>query len=300
MATLSGVWKVYGNVTALADVSLQVGGGEAVGLLGPNGAGKSTAVKVLLGLVHPTAGSATVCGLPSGQPEARRRVGYLPELFRFPAWMTGRQLLRHHADLAGLERDETEAQIPEVLARIGMEDRADRRIGTYSKGMSQRIGLGQAIMGSPDLVILDEPTSALDPVGRREVRELIRDLRGDGVAVLLNSHLLGEVEFVCDRVAVIDRGAMVFEGALGELLAGGTRFELRVDGFDTELLGRLGEIGDVQVIDAGTVSVGLDDPERAADLAAAVVSSGRRLLGMVPTSSTLEDVFVTMVSGGDR
>lgn len=166
--------------------------------------------------------------------------------------------------------------------------------------MSQRIGLAQAILGNPTLVILDEPTSALDPVGRREVRELIRGLRDAGTAVLLNSHLLGEVESVCDRVAVLDRGAVVFEGPLDGLTGATTRHELRVDVVDGDLVDRLGVIGDVEVVDHTTVTSGSPIPCSPADLAAAVVGSGHRLLAMIPIGSTLEDVFVTMVRGGDR
>jgi ABC-2 type transport system ATP-binding protein len=299
-AALDAVSKAYGPVAALTGVTLGVGRGEVVGLLGPNGAGKSTAVKILLGLVHPNAGGATLCGRPSTDPEARRTVGYLPELFRFPAWMTGRQLLRFHGELAGLDRGLVESQIPVVLDQVGMADRADRRIGTYSKGMSQRIGLGQAILGEPTLVILDEPTSALDPVGRREVRELIKGLRARGVAVLLNSHLLTEVESVCDRVAMIDRGRMIYQGSLDELTGRGSRLEVRVDRIESELVERLGTIGVVEVMDDSGILVTLADPDLAGEVAATVVAAGRRLLAMVPAGSTLEDVFVQMVRGGDR
>lgn len=300
VAALDGVAKAYGQVVALAGIGVHVGPGEVVGLLGPNGAGKSTAVKILLGLVYPSAGEARLFGLPSVDPEARRHVGYLPELFRFPAWMTGRQLLVQHGRLAGLSADVIAEQVPDILERIGMADRADRRIGTYSKGMSQRIGLGQAMLGTPRLVVLDEPTSALDPVGRREVREIIRSLKQRGVAVLLNSHLLTEVESVCDRIAVIDRGRMVFEGTLESLTGGPGAVEVQVDSVDSTLVRNLSAIGSVDVVDGATVRVSLASPERSADVADAVISAGRRLFAMVPSHTTLEDVFVSMVRGGDK
>jgi ABC-2 type transport system ATP-binding protein len=285
---------------ALSGVGLRVGHGEVVGLLGPNGAGKSTAVKILLGLVRPSAGQAQLFGLPSSDPAARRTVGYLPELFRFPAWMTGRDLLRFHGRLAGLDRAALERQLPTLLADVGMAERADRRIGTYSKGMAQRVGLAQAMLGSPQLVVLDEPTSALDPVGRREVRELILGLKRRGVAVLLNSHLLTEVEHVCDRVVVLDRGRVVFDGRLSDLTGGPARVEVQVDAIDGALVQHLSIIGDVEVLDGATLRVAVAAPERAADVAAAVVAAGRRLYALRPTGATLEDVFVGMVRGGDR
>ncbi len=298
VVSVSGIDKVYGDTVALAGVGLDVAPGEVFGLLGPNGAGKSTMVKMLLGLVHPTAGEARLFGRPAGDPEARRRVGYLPELFRFPAWMTGRKLLRFHADLAGLAV--TEADVDAALERVGMSAAAGRKIGTYSKGMSQRIGLAQAILGHPELVLLDEPTSALDPVGRREVRDLIRSLRGDGVAVLLNSHLLGEVEQVCDRIAMLDKGRLIFEGTISELIKGGTRLEVRVNQIPPGLFEMLDPFGEVVRSDSTSFVVALADPSSAADVADTVVRSGARLLALVPESVSLEDVFVGMVRGGDR
>lgn len=187
-------------------LDLTVQPGEVFGFLGPNGAGKTTTVKILLGLVAPTSGSSHLLGRPSGNAEARRRVGYLPENFRFHDWLTGYQLLDFHARLAGVEAAERRARIPRVLDMVGLGGRGNDRIRGYSKGMTQRIGLAQAIIHEPDLVLLDEPTSALDPVGRREVRDLIRSLRARGMTVFLNSHLLSEVEMVCDRVAIVEIG----------------------------------------------------------------------------------------------
>lgn len=183
------------------------------GFLGPNGAGKTTTVKILLGLVSATSGQARLFGEPVGDAESRRRVGYLPENFRFHEWLTGAELLDFHARLAGMGRHERERRIPEVLELVGLGGRGDDLVRSYSKGMTQRIGLAQAVIHAPDLVLLDEPTSALDPVGRREVRDLIRSLRAQGMTVFLNSHLLSEVEMVCDRVAIVDRGQVVRSGA---------------------------------------------------------------------------------------
>jgi ABC-2 type transport system ATP-binding protein len=217
--------KEYGRKVALEDLSLSVQPGEVFGFLGPNGAGKTTTIKVLLGLVKPSSGQARIFGIPSTDPEARRQVGYLPENFRFQDWLTGTELLELHADLADMSRAERSQRIPEVLRLVGLGDRGDDRIRGYSKGMLQRIGLAQAVIHNPRLVLLDEPTSALDPIGRREVRDLIRGLAARGMTVFLNSHLLSEVEMVCDRVAIIDRGRVVRSGRLPDLVTPGQSLE---------------------------------------------------------------------------
>jgi ABC-2 type transport system ATP-binding protein len=213
--SVSGLEKTYGSVRALTGVDIEVGEGELVGLLGPNGAGKSTLVKIACGLVTPTAGAAAVCGAPAGSVEAHRELGYLAELFRFPDWCTGEELLVLHQKLA--ESEGGAAERAELLELVGLADAGERRIGTMSKGMQQRLGLAQALIGSPRMLLLDEPTSALDPAGRRTVRALLEELRGRGVSVLLNSHLLSEVELVCDRVAIIARGEVVAAGTPAEL-----------------------------------------------------------------------------------
>jgi ABC-2 type transport system ATP-binding protein len=218
------VRKTYGSVQALKGVSLDVGEGELVGLLGPNGAGKSTLVKIACGLVRPTAGAATIAGAPAGSPEAHRALGYLAELFRFPDWLSADELLDMHQRLAGVDGGAAERE--RLLAAVGLSAAANTRVGAMSKGMQQRLGIAQAMIGGPRLLLLDEPTSALDPAGRRTVRRLLEDLRRAGVAVLLNSHLLSEVELVCDRVAIIARGELVAAGTPSELSrAGGVEVE---------------------------------------------------------------------------
>jgi len=209
------VSKSYGRTVALDGVSLQVDEGELVGLLGPNGAGKSTLVKIGCGLVHPSAGTASVCGAPAGSAPARAKLGYLAELFRFPGWMTAEELMKMHQGLAGSDGGEDERH--RLLQVVGLDDVAARRIESMSKGMQQRLGIAQALIGSPPLLVLDEPTSALDPAGRRMVRALLEELRSGGTAVLLNSHLLSEVELVCDRVVILSRGRIVAQGRPGEL-----------------------------------------------------------------------------------
>jgi ABC-2 type transport system ATP-binding protein len=207
--------KNYGSTEALKGVSLAVAEGELVGLLGPNGAGKSTLVKIACGLVRPTGGSARIDGAPAGSPEAHRTLGYLAELFRFPDWLSADEMLAMHQRLAG--SDGGAGERARLLAAVGLEDAAQVRVGAMSKGMQQRLGIAQAMVGGPRVLLLDEPTSALDPAGRRTVRRLLEDLRGRGVAVLLNSHLLSEVELVCDRVAIIARGEVVAAGTPDQL-----------------------------------------------------------------------------------
>jgi ABC-2 type transport system ATP-binding protein len=271
------------------------------GFLGPNGAGKTTTVKILLGLVAPTRGEARLFGKPVGDAEARRRVGYLPENFRFHDWLTGAQLLEFHARLAGVSRLDRAGRIAEVLELVGLSGRGDDRIRSYSKGMTQRIGLAQAIIHRPDLVLLDEPTSALDPVGRREVRDLIRSLRGQGMTVFLNSHLLSEVEMVCDRVAIVDRGRVVRSGRLAELLGGTPQLRVTVDRVDKRLLEIMAEHGDVLDSRDATVVLGVDQVEVAARLSEALVRAGYCLYAMVPSHESLEDVFMRLVdAGSDR
>ena len=207
---VSALAKRYGATHALRGVDLVVGEGELVGLLGPNGAGKSTLVKSACGLVRPSSGTVSVCGAPAGSPPARRALGYLAELFRFPGWTTADELLVLHQRLAGSHG--AAAERAELLELVGLPDEAARRVETMSKGMQQRLGIAQALVGGPRLLLLDEPTSALDPAGRRIVRDLLEELRRRGVSVLLNTHLLSEVERVCDRVAIIDRGELLAEG----------------------------------------------------------------------------------------
>jgi ABC-2 type transport system ATP-binding protein len=218
------VRKSYGSIQALKGVSLEVGEGELVGLLGPNGAGKSTLVKIACGLVRPTGGTASIAGEPAGSPAAHRALGYLAELFRFPDWLSADELLGMHQQLAGSDGDSRERM--RLLDLVGLADAAAMRVGAMSKGMQQRLGIAQAMVGGPRLLLLDEPTSALDPAGRRTVRQLLEELRGQGVAVLLNSHLLSEVELVCDRVAIIARGELVAAGTPDQLSrAGGVEVE---------------------------------------------------------------------------
>ncbi len=292
-----GLTKRYGRIEALAGLSMSVPRGEIFGFLGPNGAGKTTAVKLLLGLATPTAGDAWLLGEPIGHAPARRRVGYLPELFRYPAWLSPIEVLRFHCRLIDIPRQQRDADIEAVISTVGLRERARDRVGTFSKGMQQRLGLAVAMLGAPEIVFLDEPTSALDPVGRHDVREVIRTLRDRGAAVFLNSHLLSEVEQVCDRVAVVDHGRVIASGTLDELLGGGVAVRLRVSGVDglPAMLARWGEV----TTEGDWVSVAGVDGEAIADIVAALVARGARIHAVEPQRLSLEDRFLEVLRAAD-
>jgi len=268
-----GLAKRYGAIEALGGVDLDVAEGELVGLLGPNGAGKSTLVKIACGLVRASAGDAEVWGARAGTRPARRALGYLAELFRFPGWMSADELLLLHQRLSGSEGGERERT--ELLELVALRDARSRRVEAMSKGMQQRLGIAQALVGTPRLLLLDEPTSALDPVGRRTVRTLLEELRARGISVLLNSHLLSEVELVCDRVVILLGGEVVAAGTPGEL-ARPRGIELETDG-GTRLV-------------EGT----RDDVPRVVEEA---VRAGARVYGARVLTSTLEDAYLEAVGG---
>ncbi len=230
----TGLRKQFRATVALRGLSMTVERGEVFGFLGPNGAGKTTAVKLLLGLVRPTGGEAMVLGAPAGDLETRRRIGYLPELFRYQGWLSAEEVLMYHCRFLRLASPGRSSAVKEALSIVGLADRGRDRVATFSKGMQQRLGLGVALLGSPELVVLDEPTSALDPVGRHDVREIIRGMRAGGTTVFLNTHLLDEAEQVCDRIAVVDHGEAVASGTLAELLGGRATVRLRVEGLADE------------------------------------------------------------------
>jgi len=206
------------KLRAIDDLHLRVASGEIFGLLGPNGSGKSTTIKIILGLIAPTAGKCEVFGIASNRIEARKAVGYLPESPDFYRYLTGRELVRFYAQLCGVRREVLADRIASVLESVGLHDAADRRVATYSKGMLQRIGLAQALVHDPQLLILDEPTAGVDPVGAAAISELLLKLRSEGKTILITSHLLGQIEDVCDRVAILDHGRVILQGRTSELV----------------------------------------------------------------------------------
>jgi ABC-2 type transport system ATP-binding protein len=287
--------KVFRGRPAVEDLSLEVAQGEVFGFLGPNGAGKSTTVKMLLGLTHPTSGQARVLGQPLDSLEAKRRVGFLPELFRFHDWMSGHDFLRFHGQLYEMKPGEIRQRIPEVLQLVGLAGREGERIKGYSKGMQQRIGLAQAILNRPKLVFLDEPTSALDPIGRREVREIIKHLKDQGTTVFLNSHLLSEVELTCDRVAFVNKGQVIRSGRMEELLREKLEVELRVDHLSPTLLTELAHYARITQTSPDLAMLEVDSEERIPAIAQTVVRAGARLYSLTPRRVSLEELFVQLV-----
>jgi ABC-2 type transport system ATP-binding protein len=287
-AWCSGLRKRYGRRTAVDGVSFSVGRGEVVGLLGPNGAGKTSVIKMLLGLVRPDDGEVLLLGRAGTDPRARQRVGYLPELFRYQPWLTAAEVLALHVRLSGVAVPRDEQR--EVLASVGLAERTGDRVGGFSKGMQQRVGLAVALVARPEFVVLDEPTSALDPLGRADVRDIVLALRARGVAVLLNSHLIGEVERVCDRVVILDRGRVAAAGSLTELL-GRRELRLRLGDVSPAAAARLAAAGSLtRAGDAFTVALPADDDDTAVPaLVADLVALGVRVHAVEPARISLEE-----------
>ncbi|HEU4964020.1 MAG TPA: ABC transporter ATP-binding protein [Bacilli bacterium] len=303
-----GLTKQYEGRGGFRDITLQVPRGIVYGFLGPNGAGKSTFVRTMLGLLHPTGGRAQMLGRPIGDPEARRKVGYLPELFRYQDWLTGRQLLEMHASLAGVARTERKRRIDTLLERVGLSGREGEKIKGYSKGMQQRIGLACALLADPDLIFLDEPTSALDPIGRRDVRDLIVELREQGKTIFLNSHLLNEVESVCDQVAIIHRSDMIVQGDWRRLSDVHTQVVVRATGLTEAVWQQLSslvlqaqpmdEAGSVADTEAPTRWMVQVEREESLPLLVQRLSElGVLLYELTPQQPHLEDVFLHWVQG---
>jgi ABC-2 type transport system ATP-binding protein len=307
-----GLRKAFGTTLAVDDLSLDVRAGEVFGFLGPNGAGKTTSIKMLLALVAPSSGTGHVLGAPIGNRAARARIGFLPEHFRFHDTLTAVELLRFHGRLYGLAGRGLEDRIDRLLTRVDLADAADRPLNGYSKGMAQRVGLAQAILNEPQLVFLDEPTSGLDPLGRLLVRSIIDELRADGVTVFLNSHLLGEVEATCDRVAFVKRGRVVAERDLTAPDAA-LDIEIGVGAFpalsrpststpaEDVILAGLARFG-TNVVRVRPDAIALRIESEAAVPAAVswLVERGVQIHGVVHRRKSLEDVFVDVMGEDER
>ena len=291
----SGLRKIFGDKVAVADLTLNVERGEVFGFLGPNGAGKTTAVKMLLGLITPTAGQGQVLGKPLGDYRARTRVGFLPEHFRFHDWLTAIEFLTLHARLYQMPQELIAQRVPQLLELVGLEPHARKKLGAFSKGMLQRIGLAQAILNDPEVVILDEPTSGLDPVGRRLVRDIIRDLRQQGTTVFLNSHLLSEVEITCDRVAFIKNGEIIRTSALQTLVEGELTVEVRARNLRPEVVAGLGRWSQNPRADGEHLSLTLADESQVAAVNRYLVEQGVEVYALRPQHISLEDLFIQIV-----
>jgi ABC-2 type transport system ATP-binding protein len=286
------------TVRALAGVDLAVGRGEVFGLLGANGAGKTTLMKVLLGLAAPSSGHVRLRGFDPRRTAARSRVGYLPEGHRFPAYLSGVAALRLFGRLAGVPEPALDRRIPALLELVGLAGRGGDRIGRYSKGMTQRLGLAAALVDEPDILFLDEPTDGVDPVGRRQIRDLLLAIRGAGTTIFINSHLLSEVERTCDRVCIIDGGKVVREGTVEELTRPGRRFRLRFAAHTGDDLGRLQVDGATLRAVNGHVEVSVETIEALNALIDKVRAEQLLIAELTPLRSDLEDVFIDTVAGG--
>ncbi|MFQ3590847.1 MAG: ABC transporter ATP-binding protein [Chloracidobacterium sp.] len=293
-----GLRKAFGSKVAVADLSLQVAAGEVFGFLGPNGAGKTTSMKMLLGLVHPTGGSGRVMGHPVGSRESRREVGFLPEHFRFHEWMTGRELLDFHGQLYGLDAPTRAQRLTQLLADVDLTDAADRPLHTYSKGMQQRLGLAQALIHRPKLVFLDEPTSGLDPIGRILVRDLILRLRSEGVTVFFNSHILGDVEAVCDRVVFLKRGRVIHETSLRDGVA--PELRLTLDGVSDDLIQGLTTLGTVLNATERDVWMRIADESRVPEIIRWLVNQGASVHSASVQRPSLETLFLETIGPDER
>ncbi len=295
---MDGLGKDYQGLPAVRALSLAIPRGEVFGLLGPNGAGKTTTIMMLLGNIRPTRGCATLLGRPVGDVVARRKVGFLPEKFQFHDFLTATELLHLHGKLAGMDAAARAKAVPVALERVGLADRANTRIRAFSKGMQQRIGLAQAVLHAPDLVILDEPTSALDPIGRRDVRDIIVELKSRGATVVLNSHLLSEIEMTCDRVAIIHKGEVAVEGMISDLLSFMSSVEVEVRLLTDAALAAVRGIAAKIKLDRVPITrftAWVRSEEDIGEIARALVENGATLLALVPRRETLEDLFVRTI-----
>ena len=292
----SGLIKRYKNVQALKGVNIAVEKGEIYGLLGRNGAGKTTLVKILLGIVRSTEGSAMLLGRPVGDPASRAQVGFLPEDHRLPEYHNAETALDFYGGLSGMARRDRKAKIPSMIEAVGLKDAGRRKVRTYSKGMKQRLGLAQAMMHDPEVLFLDEPTDGVDPVGRKEVREILSRLKAEGKTIFLNSHLLSEVELICDRVGIIELGLLRREGQVSDLTAARDFYDLQFDKSIDPVLGELGGfVKGLRRTETG-IEVEVENQEKLNALLDFLRAKGYGLRGVTPKKVTLEDVFLQTVT----
>lgn len=286
-------------VNAVSDLNLEVHEGEIFGFLGPNGAGKTTTIKMLLGLAYPTSGQAWVLGQPAGDIEVKRSISYLPESPYFYDYMTGPELINFYASLFGIPASERRTKTDELLGLVGLYRDRHKPLSQYSKGMLQRIGIAQALVNDPKLLFFDEPTSGLDPIAHAEIRDLILKLRDEGRTVFLSSHQLSDVEMVCDRVAILNRGKLLKTGKLDELLFGGS-VKLIAEGVDAPTLEKLKALTKQVSTEDSRVFLTVDDSEAACEAIDLIRAVKGRVLSVIPQKQTLEDLFVEIIKEGNK
>lgn len=304
---VSNLTKIYESsykkrrITALTNFNLNVEEGTVFGLLGPNGAGKTTLVKVLLGIVHPTLGSAKILGQNINNYEIRKRVGYLPENHKFPPYLNGEDVLRYVGKLSGCTNDEINSRIDGLLKLVKMEKWKKTKVKKYSKGMMQRLGLAQALINNPDLIFLDEPTDGVDPIGRKEIRDILLNLKNEGKTIFINSHLLSEVELISDRVAILNNGLLIKEGTVEDLTTNKETYSIKLtddieklwfeDNFKDFHLGNLTTNSfEVKVSDEKELNLLIDELRKA----------GKTIKEIVPVKTSLEDMFISLINESDK
>ncbi len=287
--------KEFDETVAVLGLTLQVQQGEVFGFLGPNGAGKTTSIKMLLGLVAPTSGSATLLGAPLGDRAARAKMGFLPEHFRFHDWLSADEFMNLHGQLYGMSSARLKPRIDELLDLVGLTPFRGKQLKTFSKGMLQRIGLAQALLNDPALVFLDEPTSGLDPVGRRLVRDIIADLKKRGTTIFLNSHLLSEVEITCDRVAFIKHGEVIRVSELKTLVDGATSVTVRATGFAPQTIAGLSQWGKDIRADGNQITFTIGDEAALPSINRYLVAQNVEVYALMPQHLSLEDLFIQIV-----
>jgi ABC-2 type transport system ATP-binding protein len=290
-----GLRKVFNDTIAVRNLTLQVKRGEVFGFLGPNGAGKTTSIKMMLGLISPTAGNAILLGSPLGDLRARGRMGFLPEHFRFHDWLSAEEFLTLHGQLYKIPTARLRQRISELLDRVGLTPFRNKQLKTYSKGMLQRIGLAQALLNTPDLVFLDEPTSGLDPVGRRLVRDIIHELREQGTCVFLNSHLLSEIEVTCDRVAFIKHGEVIQVIELKSLENIQAKVHIRANGLVSTIIDGLNLWGQQIQWEGDHLTMAIANDASLPDITRYLVSQGVDLFSISPERISLEELFIQTV-----
>jgi len=301
----AGLQKIYQTrfkrrvVRALESLDLEIKQGEIFGLLGPNGAGKTTTVKILLGLTRPTNGTASILGLPVNRPASRRQVGYLPEGHRFPGYLTARETLSIFGRLSGMDSHTIKARMTPLLESLRIADWVDVKVKKYSKGMTQRLGLASALIHNPAVVLLDEPTDGVDPVGRREIRDLLRERAQNGTTIFVNSHLLSEIELTCDRVAVLRKGLVAASGTIDELTRKESRYKMVASPLDENLVAALNSDGAAVERRNGHLLLTVRDTPHLNALIDQVRARGGLLSELSPVRTTLEDVFVDLIRTGE-
>jgi ABC-2 type transport system ATP-binding protein len=287
--------KVFGSHVAVRNLSLSVPRGEIFGFLGPNGAGKSTSIKMLLGLVHPTSGDSFVLGAASGDVDIRRRIGFLPEDFRFYDWLTATELVQLHGRLCGMTKEKLRRRVPEVIDLVGLTQHQDRRVKGFSKGMLQRIGLAQALVHEPDIIFLDEPTSGLDPMGRLMVRDILRAERERGATVFLNSHLLSEIEVTCDRVAFIKNGEVVMTRDLHDMPMEEVGVVVDARNVSQQAIAGLTQWAEAIDLEQEKLRFRVRSRDVLPDIMRFLVASGADIFEVTPEHISLEQIFVTIM-----